>query len=78
MSGSEVVNRYDFALRIAEAFNLEKDLITPISTKELNQKAPRPMKAGLKVDKITKELGIRPQTILEALKEFKDEVDYAK
>ena len=78
VSGSEVVNRYDFALRIAEAFNLEKDLITPISTKELNQKAPRPMKAGLKVDKITKELGISPQTILEALKEFKAEVDYAK
>ena len=41
------ISRYEFALKIAESFNLKKDLIEPIKTAELKQTAMRPLKGGL-------------------------------
>ncbi|MCK4497212.1 MAG: dTDP-4-dehydrorhamnose reductase, partial [Candidatus Aenigmarchaeota archaeon] len=50
--GSDMVNRYEFALKIARVFNLNPKLIKPVTTEELKQKSPRPKNAGLKTDKI--------------------------
>lgn len=54
IAGSEYLSRYDFALKIAKKFNLDQNLILPIKTSELKQKAPRPFKGGLKIDKAKK------------------------
>jgi dTDP-4-dehydrorhamnose reductase len=49
--GSELMGRYHFSLLAAEVFGLDASLIQPVSTEHLNQKAPRPLQAGLKIDK---------------------------
>ncbi len=49
--GSSSVDRYNFALTAARIFGLDGRLITPVTTEELDQKARRPLKAGLKIDK---------------------------
>jgi len=50
MAGSEYLSRYDFALKVAEIFGFDANLVSPIKTESLGQKAPRPMKGGLKID----------------------------
>ena len=57
--GSEYINRYDFALKLADVFDFDKKLIGPIKTEDLQQKAPRPLKSRFILDKVEKELGIQ-------------------
>lgn len=47
LGGGEYLSRYDFAMRIAEVFALDHELITPIVTEDLGQVAPRPLRGGL-------------------------------
>jgi dTDP-4-dehydrorhamnose reductase len=49
--GSEVMDRYAFARIAAEVFELNPDLLIPLTTAQLGQKAPRPLQAGMLVDK---------------------------
>lgn len=56
--GADYLNRLEFAQIIASVFNLDKTLISPISTASLKQIAPRPLKGGLKIDKIKREFDI--------------------
>ena len=51
IAGIDCISRYKFALKVASAFDLPSDLILPVSTRELNQPAPRPLLAGLKTEK---------------------------
>jgi len=57
--GSEYLNRYEFAQVITNIFNLDKTLISPISTKSLDQAAQRPLKGGLETEKIEKDFDIQ-------------------
>ncbi|MDF9407640.1 NAD(P)-dependent oxidoreductase [Pelotomaculum isophthalicicum JI] len=52
IAGPELLNRYDFAVLAAEIFELDRSLITPVATGELGQQALRPLRGGLKVDKV--------------------------
>lgn len=54
--GDDLMDRYSFALAAARVFSLPTHLIRPVSTAELNQAAPRPLRAGLKVDKVRTEI----------------------
>jgi dTDP-4-dehydrorhamnose reductase len=67
IGGKEFLSRYEFTEIIAEYFNLDKLLITPIKTEELNQAARRPLKSGLITLKAEAELGYKPVTIRESL-----------
>jgi len=71
----EVVSRYTFALKIADTFGLSSALINAISTVDLNQKAPRPMRSGLICEKLNKELGIPILSIDEELALLKEEMN---
>jgi dTDP-4-dehydrorhamnose reductase len=53
--GSECLSRYDFALRVAEVFDLERTLILKTTTNQLKQVAPRPMHGGLTIEKVIHE-----------------------
>ena len=65
-AGSERICRFEFTKRIAEVFNLNKNLINPISSDKLNWIAKRPMDSSLDVTKVS---GIkRPLNINESLK----------
>ncbi|MBD3230474.1 MAG: dTDP-4-dehydrorhamnose reductase [Candidatus Lokiarchaeota archaeon] len=65
MSGSECINRYEFAVKIAKVFNLNSKLIIPI--KEFKQKAERPKNSCLDVSKASKDLNFHFYNINEAL-----------
>jgi dTDP-4-dehydrorhamnose reductase len=70
ISGSERINRYDFAIKIAEIFNLNKDRIKPITSDQLNWIAKRPMDSSLDTSKISR---IRkPLNIEEGLRRMRD------
>jgi len=65
--GLEFASRYEFALKIARHFNLPDGGITPISTAELGQQAPRPLKSGLICSKMKMDLNVTNSNISEAL-----------
>lgn len=71
VSGNELLNRYSFARKIAAIFDLDRTLISPITTDKLTQVAPRPLKSGFILDKIKKELGLEMMDLDESLKIFK-------
>lgn len=72
VAGPDLCSRYEFALKIAHIFGLNEELIKPVSTDEFNAPAERPLRAGLKIDKIRAELEIEPSGIEETLKKLKD------
>ena len=49
--GPKRVNRYEFACEAARVFGLDETLIQRVATAELNQKASRPLNAGMIVEK---------------------------
>lgn len=63
----DYLSRYDFAIKIAESFNLKSDLIKKISTSQLKQVAPRPLNGGLDQSKLKKYLNIIPPSIKNCL-----------
>ncbi|MCW8806470.1 MAG: sugar nucleotide-binding protein, partial [Ignavibacteriaceae bacterium] len=75
IGGKEFLSRYDFTLQIAEYFNLDEKLITPITTEELKQPARRPLNSGLIILKAETELGYKPHTINESLAAMKKELN---
>lgn len=66
LGGRELLSRYDFTLRIAEHFSLNKKLIEKIKTSDLKQPAPRPLKSGLIILKAETELNYKPLSLKEA------------
>jgi len=74
VAGRDIVSRYDFALKLAEVFGFERDLVTPIKTSELNQAAPRPLKSGFVTLKAEVDLGYRPSTVEEGLTVLKGQL----
>jgi len=71
VAGRDVISRYDFAMAIARVFSLATSLITAITTDQLKQAAPRPMKSGLVVEKAMQELGVQLSEAEEGLQTFK-------
>lgn len=75
IGGIEMLSRLDFTLRIAEYFSLDKKLIFPILTKDLNQPAHRPLKSGLITLKAETELGYKPHSIETTFELMKKELN---
>jgi len=71
--GKNLMNRFDFACLVAEVFDLNKALILPAKTIELSQRAKRPLKAGLKTNKVEQELQIHMPQVKESLLSMKKE-----
>ena len=68
----DFMSRYDFAILISKIFNLDENLINPINTSNLNQIAERPLKSGLKTEKIESRLGIVPNSVENCLRKIHD------
>lgn len=71
IAGADYMSRWAFAVKIAQVFELNQELIVPVLSAQLSQRAPRPHWGGLKTDRAAQELG-RPmlgvQAGLETLK----------
>lgn len=74
ISSNKLLSIYEMAQQIAEVFELDKNLIKPISTATLNQRAKRPPKTGFNLDKSIKELGFKPKSFKENLQKFKEKL----
>jgi len=72
LAGPEILPRPEFARRAAEAFGLDPALLDAVPTARLGLAAPRPLRAGLRTEKLTRTLGqgLRPST--EALVAMRD------
>jgi dTDP-4-dehydrorhamnose reductase len=73
-AGSECLSRYDFAVTIADIFGFDKSLIEPITTAGLKQAAPRPLRSGLKIDKIRREMDVSFYTASEGIHVLKKQM----
>jgi dTDP-4-dehydrorhamnose reductase len=70
VAGPRVVNRFDFAVSAASAFDLDPKLVIPVKTSSLAQPALRPLNAGLIVTKVERALGRPMKDFSTALKEM--------
>jgi dTDP-4-dehydrorhamnose reductase len=51
LAGDGLLDRYAFALLACRVFDLDPTHIAPVETRALGQKAPRPLRGGLSIDK---------------------------
>lgn len=68
VAGPEVMDRHAFAVRAARALGLDAGLLDPVTTASFGQKAPRPLDAGLRVERLHA-LGARVRGVDQALAE---------
>lgn len=76
--GSDFVSRYEFAVRAAEVFALDRNLICRITSSDLQQTAPRPLVTGFITLKAETELGLRPMSVTEGLTILRGDVQHIK
>ncbi|HEY6192392.1 MAG TPA: dTDP-4-dehydrorhamnose reductase [Bacteroidota bacterium] len=74
ISGSDLVSRYDFALTLAEVFEFNKKLITPVKSSALKQAATRPMKSGFITLKAQTDLDVKMSGMRHGLTVVKNEL----
>jgi len=72
IAGPEVLDRYDFALRICREFGLDTSRLSAVTTAALAQKASRPLDGGLKVTKAQARLKTRLRGPDEGLHAMRD------
>lgn len=65
--GSEYLNRYEFAVRLANIYGYDENLIMPIKTSDLNQAADRPMNSSFILLKAETDLGLKPLNVTDGL-----------
>ena len=71
IASNQLLSIYEIAQEIANTFQLNKNLIKPISTSALNQTAARPIKTGFDLSKTNRVLDFFPKTFKEDLQRFK-------
>ncbi len=74
-AGSDRVSRYEFAVRLADTFGLDKGRIIPVTTEELGQDANRPLDSGFILDRLREDFGIEPLDLEKSLEIFKREAE---
>ena len=71
------MTRYDLVRKLAELCRIDSGSVEPISTDELFQKAPRPLRSGLHCERLIS-LGIEPSTLSQGLDQMKLEAEFRK
>lgn len=67
ISGEEYMCIIDLVKRVAKFYGLDENLVKPVSSSTLNQKAARPPKTGFILDKAKNDLGYKPSSFEEGL-----------
>ncbi len=70
LSGEEQMTPYEMAVDIAKFFGLNAALISKASSSDIKQPAMRPPRTGFDISKAKKELGYKPMSFREGLKEM--------
>lgn len=69
--GGECLSIAEIAYRVADYFKLDRSLILPVTTEEMNEATPRPRFSGLSIEKARRELGYTPHSLEEGMEEMK-------
>ncbi len=78
VGGTEWLSRYAFAKMIAEVFGYDPALIRPITTAALQQRAKRPLKAGLRTARIEQTFHVHLTHPQQGLQLMKKQMEKAK
>ncbi len=70
-AGPDFVSRLDFAKKAARILNLDETLIEGLPTADLNQKARRPLKAGLRTELLKQKVGVLMRGVEDGVSDFK-------
>ena len=65
---------YDIAIRTANFFRLDKNLIKETDSTKFTQPAKRPPRTGFIIDKAKRDLGYKPHTFEEGLAVIKSQL----
>ncbi len=71
LCGDECLSIAEIAFRVADAFGLDRTLIQPVTTEEMNETTLRPRFSGLSNARARRDFGFRPHTLEEGMKEFR-------
>jgi dTDP-4-dehydrorhamnose reductase len=74
LAGATRLSRHEFAKHLAETFDLDTNLIAPVSSKEIPWTAKRPKDSSLNVEKAQETLKNKPLKVKQALEKMKKEV----
>lgn len=74
VAGPDVLSRVDFARRAAAAFGVSDAGIDTMMTAALAQPAPRPLRSGLRCDKLRDRFGFAPRSVNDALADLRARV----
>lgn len=72
LPGADTVSVYEFALKVAEVWGLQTDLIQPITAESIGQHKNRPQNTTLDYSRAMQELGYVPTPLINALKSYKN------
>ncbi len=64
----DILSRYQFSLKIAKIFNLDRNLIKSIKTSELSQLAKRPLRSGLISKKMEEAINVYAPSVEDCLR----------
>ncbi|MFQ5902793.1 MAG: lipopolysaccharide biosynthesis protein RfbH [Candidatus Binatia bacterium] len=67
----DLLSRLEFGKALAKVFGLDPEMIVPMPTASLRQRAPRPLRGGLQVEKLRRLLGTEAMSLEEALKRLR-------
>lgn len=67
ISGRDFLSPYDIALKTADHFQLDRQLIVPTDSTTFKQPAKRPLKTGFIIEKARRELGYEPHSFEDGL-----------
>jgi dTDP-4-dehydrorhamnose reductase len=74
--GPDRVNRLQFARAIAACLSLDENLLSGVATSALGQKAPRPLSAGLSIEKLRQFYpNLRMRTIADGLADCRSDLE---
>ena len=71
--GKDLIARSDFARALVKLYEGSPDLVVPVTTASLKQKAPRPLYGGLRTEKLERLVGRKAMPLDEALKRLERE-----
>lgn len=78
ISGEGMLSPYEIAMRTAEFYGLDADLITPVDASTFTQPGRRPPKTGFDISKARRILGFKPKSFKEGLVIVKSQLEASR
>jgi len=78
VGGASFMTRYEMVLELAALFGLDGSLVEPMATAEARQAAPRPLRSGLRYERVAQTLGRAPLSLAEGVERLRAEAEFQR